>query len=119
MADRNRSDAITMQSWQMIKGTITGTGILTSSISKAKITPAMGALKMAEIPAAAPHAKRRVRSFKLKRSQRAVLLPIAEPVAAIGASSPAEPPKPTVRILLSICEYNLSFSTKLDFLDIV
>ena len=62
------------------------------------------ALKMAEIPAAAPQASRRILSFVPKPNLRATRLPIAEPVEAIGASSPADPPKPTVRILVIIWE---------------
>ena len=51
-------------------GTTTGSGMSTSKISSAKMTPAIGALKMAEIPAAAPQASRRILSFVPKPNLR-------------------------------------------------
>ena len=88
-------------------------GILTSvsNTSKAKITPAMGLLKTAAIPAAAPLAKSKVRSGLVTNKSFPALAPIALPVTAIGASSPTEPPNPTVNALVIICENVLCRST--------
>ena len=93
-------------------------GILTSvsNTSKAKITPAMGLLKTAAIPAAAPAANNRVRSDLVTNKSLPALAPIALPVTAIGASNPTEPPKPTVTALVIICENVLCRSTFEPFL---
>jgi len=75
-----------------------------SNTSKAKMTPAMGLLKTAEMPAAAPHAMKRLRKRGWARSSLATLEPIAEPVSTMGASRPAEPPKLTVSALDTMWE---------------
>ena len=68
-----------------------------SSTSMAKTTPAMGALKVAAIPAAAPQATR----FLMRSSERCSHWPIdepsAEPTWTMGPSRPAEPPVPIQR----------------------
>ena len=81
--------------------------IVTSKVntSKEKSTPAIGALKAPPIPAATPQASNNVRSFWVSLYVRAKLEPNAAPVITIGASTPADPPKPTVRELVMIWEY--------------
>ncbi len=65
--------------------------------SMAKITPAMGALNVAAIPAAAPQATMlRIRSSESLRSWP-IVEPRAEPTWMIGPSRPAEPPVPIQR----------------------
>ncbi len=66
------------------------------STSKVKSMPAIGALKMPAMPAAAPHPTNIIntRGDILKSDPR--LLPIAAPVYTIGPSAPTEPPKPIV-----------------------
>lgn len=59
---------------------------------------------MAEMPAAPPHASRRMRFSWFRSRLRATLLPIAAPVCATGASSPADTPNPTLTPLVMICE---------------
>ena len=66
--------------------------------------PAIGALKTAAIPAAAPQPNNKMRSLYPHCNAAAILLPIAEPVTTIGPSKPAEPPKPTVKALVITCE---------------
>ena len=66
--------------------------------SSTNMMPANGALKMPAMAPAAPQPSSRRTLLGLKRSQRPILLPMAEPVEAIGASSPTEPPKATVRV---------------------
>jgi hypothetical protein len=62
--------------------------------SIAKNGPASGALKVAEIPAAAPHAtSNRIRSVS-RRSTWATVEPAADPICTIGPSRPTEPPPP-------------------------
>ena len=62
----------------------------------AKMVPAMGALKVAAMPAAAPQATSvRTRSSE-KRSNCPTVEPSAEPTWTIGPSRPAEPPAPMV-----------------------
>ena len=60
----------------------------------AKATPAMGALKVAAIPAAAPQATR----FFMRSSERWRIWPVTEPRVdptwTMGPSRPAEPPVP-------------------------
>jgi hypothetical protein len=46
------------------------------------------------------------------------LEPIADPVITIGASNPAEPPKPTVTPLVIMWDYILLLSTFEEFLEI-
>ena len=68
----------------------------TISTSSVNTRPAIGALKIPDTAAVAPHPTRSmsVRLSKWKIFPR--LLPIAEPVSTIGASAPTEPPKPMV-----------------------
>ena len=62
--------------------------------SSAKKTPAIGALKVAEIPPAAPQATRiRSRDSGTRVSCPSVE-PSAEPIWTIGPSRPTEPPEP-------------------------
>ncbi len=67
-----------------------------SSSSRAKNTPAIGALNVAAMPEAAPHAT----SVRTLVSDRwaiwATLEPSAEPIWTIGPSRPTEPPEPIV-----------------------
>ncbi len=62
--------------------------------SRAKKTPAMGALKVAEIPPAAPHAT----SSRSRDSESPNAcpheLPSADPIWTIGPSRPTDPPQP-------------------------
>ena len=75
-----------------------------SRISMAKNAPATGVLNMAEMPAAPPHASSRMRFSWFSSRLRATLLPMAAPVCATGASSPADTPSPTLTPLVMICE---------------
>src|SRR5690606_30148286 len=75
-----------------------------NKISIAKIIPAIGLLNAPAIPAAAPQANNIVTSLYCNPKKRPVLEPIAEPLYAIGASKPHDPPKPTVIALVTICE---------------
>lgn len=67
-----------------------------AKISRMKSAPPMGALKIAAIPAPAPHATNILMRSGVKRKSCAILLPIAAPELAIGPSDPADPPKPIV-----------------------
>lgn len=80
-------------------------GILKSSsnTSNAKTIPAIGLLKIAAIPLAAPQARSKVVSLYDSLRSRPVLDPIALPVATIGASRPTEPPIATVTAEVSMC----------------
>ena len=49
-------------------------------ISRANMTPAIGALKMADIPAATPHATSTLMFFRSIRRNCPTLLPIAAPI---------------------------------------
>ena len=62
--------------------------------SSAKNTPAIGALNVAEIPPAAPHATSRRSCDSDSRSSWPVTEPRAEPIWTIGPSRPTEPPEP-------------------------
>ncbi len=77
------------------------------SISIAKSTPAMGLLKIAAIPPAAPHPRSSFLSLSPILRSSAVFDPIAAPVTEMGASNPAEPPNPNVKKLLKSWEYSL------------
>mmetsp|Transcript_7913 Transcript_7913/g.12122 ORF Transcript_7913/g.12122 Transcript_7913/m.12122 type:complete len:211 (+) Transcript_7913:2149-2781(+) len=74
------------------------------TISRAKNTPAIGALKPAETPAAAPQAsKRRERSLLSLMAfpfdgNRKMFVPIAMPISTDGPSGPREHPVPRVHI---------------------
>ena len=62
--------------------------------SIAKNTPASGALNVAAMPPAAPHAtSTRIRS-SATRTVRPSVEPSAEPICTIGPSRPTEPPPP-------------------------
>ena len=64
--------------------------------SLAKNTPPIGALKVAEMPAAAPHATK-VRTIGTgTRASCPRTEPIVLPICTIGPSRPAAPPKPIV-----------------------
>ena len=76
-----------------------------NSTSKAKSTPAIGALNAAPMPPATPQASRSVRSLIDKRYFLEKLEPMAAPVTTIGASSPVEPPSPTVTELVRTWSY--------------
>ena len=79
--------------------------IVKSSINTSSVNtkPAIGALKIPEIAAVAPHPTSNiaVRASILKSLAR--LLPMADPVSTIGASAPTDPPNPIV-ILDAITE---------------
>lgn len=64
--------------------------------SMAKITAPIGAPNMAEIAPAAPQPISRARFFWVEVHQKPTFEPMAEPVITIGASSPTDPPNPTV-----------------------
>jgi len=65
--------------------------------SIAKKTPASGALNVAAIPPAAPHAtSRRIRG-SLMRTTRPRVDPSAEPICTMGPSRPTDPPPPIHR----------------------
>ena len=65
------------------------------STSAANSTPAMGLSKIAEIAAAEPHPSSSERCRRSICRKLALFAPIAAPVSTLGASRPAEPPKPT------------------------
>ena len=62
--------------------------------SSAKKTPAMGALNVAEIPAAVPQATSRRNRFSDTCSTCPIEEPSAEPICTIGPSRPTDPPAP-------------------------
>jgi hypothetical protein len=62
--------------------------------SRAKKTPAIGALKVAEIPPAAPQATRIRRRDSGTRNHCPTVEPSADPIWTIGPSRPTEPPAP-------------------------
>ncbi|SKT63354.1 Uncharacterised protein [Mycobacteroides abscessus subsp. abscessus] len=62
--------------------------------SRAKKTPANGALKVAEIPPAAPQASRSRNRRPSRRSTCPTAEPVAAPIWTIGPSRPTEPPPP-------------------------
>ena len=64
--------------------------------SRAKKTPAIGALKIAAMPAAAPAASSSFTFSSESPSDWATFEPIAAPMWMIGPSLPAEPPEPIV-----------------------
>ena len=63
-------------------------------ISAAKIAPAIGALKVAEMPAAAPQPTSVRTPAAFSRSFCPMVEPKAEPIWTIGPSRPTEPPVP-------------------------
>ena len=70
---------------------------LRCSSSRAKTTPAMGALKAAASPAAAPLDIRNLRSVKGLRPSSAKPCPTAAPICTEGPSRPRVRPPPRVR----------------------
>ncbi len=62
--------------------------------SSPKNTPAIGALKVAEIPPAAPHATSTRNRDSGTRVSCPSAEPSAEPICTIGPSRPTEPPEP-------------------------
>ncbi len=66
-------------------------------ISSAKITPVIGALKVADMPAAAPQATRIRIYSSVTRNSRPTEDPSAAPICTIGPSRPADPPEPMQR----------------------
>ena len=57
-------------------------------------TPAIGALKVAEIPPAAPQATMRTSRVEGTRSHCPIEEPSADPICTMGPSRPTEPPVP-------------------------
>ena len=98
-----------------ITETVVKSSISTSMVNK---TPAIGALKIPAIPAAAPQPTSiiRIRGDILKSCPR--LLPIEAPVATIGPSAPTEPPKPIVIAEAITEEYILCGFNRLLFCEI-
>ena len=87
---------------------ITDTVVRSSmSTSRVKSMPAMGALKMPAMPAAAPQPTRIISVLGERRKAWPTLEPIAAPVATIGPSAPTDPPKPMVMELAITLVYML------------
>ena len=68
----------------------------TISTSSVNTSPAIGALKIPAIAAAAPHPTSSIKVLLSILNSLPRLEPMAEPVRTIGASAPTEPPKPMV-----------------------
>ena len=66
------------------------------STSTVKRSPAMGALKMPAMPAAAPHPTSIMSVWGERRNSCPRLEPMAAPVNTMGPSAPTDPPKPMV-----------------------
>ena len=64
--------------------------------SDANKVPAIGALKVAEMPAAAPHPTSTVTAELDSLKYCPKTDPIAEPICTIGPSLPTDPPEPMV-----------------------
>ncbi len=62
--------------------------------SSPKKTPAIGALKVAEMPPAAPQATSTRSRDSATRASWPIVEPSAEPIWTIGPSRPTEPPEP-------------------------
>lgn len=95
---------------EISKGIKTGMETSANKTSIAKIVPAIGLLKTAAIPEAAPHASKRIFSLLPNFMKPPIFEPMADPVITMGASNPAEPPNPIVSPLVSMCEYIFDFS---------
>ena len=82
---------------EAIRRGITDT-VVRSSISTSRVNsmPAIGALKIPAIPAAAPQPTIIIRIRGDMRNQAPRLDPMAAPVYTIGPSAPTEPPNPMV-----------------------
>ncbi len=68
--------------------------ISTRRISDAKITPPIGVLKVAAIPAPPPAAMKVSRCHSVNRIHPASIEPNVAPIWMIGPSRPMEPPEP-------------------------
>ena len=77
--------------------------IITSIV---KIIPAIGALKIAAMAAAAPEPATATLIFSLDLNKRATFEPSAAPLTTTGASGPAEPPNEIVIKLPNNLEYD-------------
>ncbi|MDO4320502.1 MAG: hypothetical protein Q4C34_07995 [Bacteroidales bacterium] len=80
------------------------TDIVVSSIfstSSVNNTPPIGALNIPAMPAPAPQPIIIIISLGSRRHRRPILLPTAPPAYAIGPSEPADPPIPSVTVLVS------------------
>ena len=75
---------------------------LPKTTSRAKMTPAMGALKVPLMPAAAPQATNRRTSSGGWRPSCPRMLPKVAPIWTMGPSRPTEPPVPMQRALAKI-----------------
>ncbi len=71
-------------------------------ISRAKTAPAMGALKVAAMPAAAPQPIMVRRRWGEKCSHWPTALDMAAPIWMMGPSRPTEPPQAMVTALATI-----------------
>ncbi len=88
------------------------------STSRVKSIPAMGALKMPAMPAAAPQPTNIIRMRGERRNICPMLEPMAAPVYTIGPSAPTDPPLPMVSDDAMSDEYMLCFFSRLLFWDI-
>ena len=77
--------------------------------------PAMGALKMPAIPAAAPQATSMASVCGGSLNACPRLLPMAAPVNTMGPSAPTDPPKPMVNDEAMSDEYMLCIFRRLFF----
>lgn len=75
--------------------------------SMAKTIAAMGDLKIAAMAAEEPQAIKSIFVCVFILNNLPIFEPMADPVSTIGASSPTEPPKPTVNVLEIRDEYML------------
>ncbi len=69
--------------------------------------PAIGALKMPAMPAAAPHPTSSISTLGGMRNRLPSFDPMAAPVKTIGPSAPTDPPNPIVMELATTDEYTL------------
>ncbi len=104
---KNRREMTVPVAAEMTKGRSEAVVKSIISTSIAKMMAAIGALKIAAIAPAEPQANNRIVFLADKLNERARLEPMADPVSTIGASSPTEPPNPTVMELATIEEYML------------
>ena len=101
-----------------ISSGITETVVRSSiSTSRVKSMPAMGALNIPAMPAAAPQPTRIIRILGDILNMEPRFEPIAEPVYTIGPSAPTEPPKPMVTELANRDVYILWRFRRLLFCD--
>lgn len=77
--------------------------------SRANTMAAMGALKMADMAAAAAKPSTATISLLLSLNIWVIINPQAAPVTTVEPSNPTEPPKPTVRALVTMDEKVLCF----------